>query len=272
MTTQLQSQHTMSELLDLTGRVALVTGSGQGIGAATAQLLAAQGAAVAVNDYFIDRAATVAEAITAVGRQARPFAADITDGDALHAMVVDVEHQLGPVDILVNNAGNAGATTATDFAPPPFWESDPSDWAPFIAVNYTGVMLVTHAVLGGMVERGHGRIITVISDAGRVGEPNLVVYSGAKAGAAGFMRAVAKAVGPQGVTANCVALGGIRTPGLEPLLQDPAFVKRALRAYPVGRFGEPADPAALIAFLASDAASWITAQTYPVNGGYSVAQ
>jgi 3-oxoacyl-[acyl-carrier protein] reductase len=127
-------------------------------------------------------------------------------------------------------------------------------------------------VLGGMVERGHGRIITVISDAARVGEPDLVVYSGAKAGAAGFMRAIAKAAGPHGVTANCVALGGIRTPAIEALLADAAFVKRLLRAYPVGRLGEPRDAAALIAFLASDAASWITAQTYPVNGGYSVAQ
>jgi 3-oxoacyl-[acyl-carrier protein] reductase len=98
------------------------------------------------------------------------------------------------------------------------------------------------------------------------------VYSGAKAGAAGFMRAIAKAAGPHGVTANCVALGGIRTPAIEPLLQDSGFVKRLLRSYPMGRLGEPSDPAALITFLASDAASWITAQTYPVNGGYSVAQ
>ena len=272
MTTQLQSQNSLVELLDLSGRVALVTGSGQGVGAATAQLLAAQGAAVAVNDYFIDRAEAVAAAIGAAGGRAHPFAADVTDGGALQAMVSDVERRLGPVDILVNNAGNAGATTAAAPAPQPFWESDPTEWAPWIAVNYTGVMLATRAVLPGMVERGHGRIITVISDAGRVGEPDLVVYSGAKAGAAGFIRAIAKAAGPHGVTANCVALGGIRTPAIEPLLQDPAFVKRLLRSYPAGRLGEPGDPAALIAFLASDAASWITAQTYPVNGGYSVAQ
>jgi 2-hydroxycyclohexanecarboxyl-CoA dehydrogenase len=272
MTTQLQSVHALGELLDLTGRVALVTGSGQGVGAATAQLLASQGAAVAVNDYFMDRADTVAAEIIAAGGRAHPVAADVTDAAALQAMVSDVERVLGPVDILVNNAGNAGATTAPDFSPGPFWESDPTDWAPWVAVNYTAVMLATRAALPGMIERGHGRVITVISDAGRVGEPNMVVYSGAKAGAAGFMRAIAKAVGPYGVTANCVALGGIRTPAIEPLLQDPAFVKRAVRAYPVGRLGEPTDPAALIAFLASDAASWITAQTYPVNGGYSVAQ
>jgi len=109
----------------------------------------------------------------------------------------------------------------------------------------------------------------VISDAGRVGEADLVVYSGAKAGAAGFMRAVAKARGAPRITANCVALGGVRTPAIEPLLQNADLVKRLVRAYPVGRLGEPADPAALITFLASDAASWITAQTYPVNGGYS---
>ncbi|MBV8292740.1 MAG: SDR family NAD(P)-dependent oxidoreductase, partial [Mycobacterium sp.] len=107
MTTSIRTQHGLGELLDLTGRVALVTGSGQGVGAATAKLLAGQGAAVAVNDYFADRAAAVAADIAAAGGRAHPLAADITDSAALQAMVSDVEHQLGPVDILVNNAGNA---------------------------------------------------------------------------------------------------------------------------------------------------------------------
>jgi 3-oxoacyl-[acyl-carrier protein] reductase len=272
MTTPLQTPQRLTDLLDLTGRVALVTGSGQGVGAATAQLLAAQGAAVAVNDYYQERADKITAEITAAGGRATGVQADVTDPARVQAMVADIERELGPVDILVNNAGNAGATTDPAVTPPPFWESDPAEWAPWIAVNYTGVMLATRAVLGGMVARGHGRIITVISDAGRVGEPELIVYSGAKAGAAGFMRAIAKSVGPRGVTANCVALGGIRTPAIEPMLADPAMVKRIVRAYPMRRLGEPADPAALISFLASDAASWITAQTYPVNGGYSVAQ
>ncbi|MBV8305046.1 MAG: SDR family oxidoreductase, partial [Acidimicrobiia bacterium] len=104
-----------------------------------------------------------------------------------------------------------------------------------------------------------------------IGEADLIVYSGAKAGAAGFTRAIAKAAGRHGVTANCVALGGVRTPAIAHLLANEEFVKRAVRAYPVGRLGEPTDPAALITFLASDAAAWITAQTYPVNGGFSVA-
>src|SRR4051794_6812865 len=270
MTIRTLTTPALCDLLDLHGRVALVTGAGQGVGAATAQMLATQGAAVAVNDYFADRAQQVATAITDGGGRAYGAQADVSDAAGVAAMVAEVERELGPVDILVNNAGNAGATHNAMERPPAFWESDPTDWEPWIAVNYTGVMLATRAVLGGMVERGRGRIITVISDAGRVGEADLVVYSGAKAGAAGFTRAIAKASAAHGVTANCVALGGVRTPATEPLLSNPDIAKRLLRAYPVGRLGEPADPAALISFLASDAAEWITGQTYPVNGGYSV--
>jgi NAD(P)-dependent dehydrogenase (short-subunit alcohol dehydrogenase family) len=268
MTLSTQTAPALGELLDLTGRVALVTGAGQGVGAATAQMLAAQGAAVAVNDYFAERAEQVAAGI---GERALGVQADVSDPVGVAAMVDTIERELGPVDILVNNAGNAGATHSAAEATPAFWESEPSDWAPWIDVNFTGVMVAARAVLGGMVQRGHGRIITVISDAGRIGEADLIVYSGAKAGAAGFTRAIAKAGGPHGVTANCVALGGVRTPAIAHLLANEEFVKRAVRAYPVGRLGEPTDPAALITFLASDAAAWITAQTYPVNGGFSVA-
>ena len=268
MTLSTQTAPTLAELLDLTGRVALVTGAGQGVGAATAQMLAAQGASVAVNDYFPERAKQVAADI---GERAVGVQADVSDPAGVAAMVDTIERDLGPVDILVNNAGNAGATHSAADRTPAFWESNPSDWAPWIDVNFTGVMVATRAVLGGMVQRGHGRIVTVISDAGRIGEPDLIVYSGAKAGAAGFTRAIAKAVGPHGVTANCVALGGVRTPAIAHLLANEEFIKRAVRAYPVGRLGEPTDPAALITFLVSDAAAWITAQTYPVNGGFSVA-
>lgn len=271
MTTDTPTMPRLADLLDLTGRVALVTGAGQGVGAETAKMLAAQGAAVAVNDFFADRAAAVAEEIVLAGGRALAVQADVSDPTGIAEMIGEIEGALGSVDILVNNAGNAGATQPAITRPVPFWQTEPSDWEHWVAVNYTGVMLTTRAVLGGMVERGYGRVITVISDAARVGEADLVVYSGAKAGAAGFVRAIAKAVGAHGVTANCVALGGVRTPAIAPLLADEALVKRLVRAYPTGRLGEPADPAALISFLASDAASWITAQTYPVNGGYSAA-
>jgi 3-oxoacyl-[acyl-carrier protein] reductase len=122
-----------------------------------------------------------------------------------------------------------------------------------------------------MVERGYGRVITVVSDAGRVGEPNLVVYSGAKAGAAGFMRGLAKAVGRAGVTANCIALSAMRTPATESMTADQAVLRKMLRGYVVRRLGEPDDAANMALFLASGASSWITGQTYPVNGGYAVA-
>jgi 2-hydroxycyclohexanecarboxyl-CoA dehydrogenase len=272
MTTQVHTSPALADLLDLRGRVALVTGAGQGVGEAVARMLAAQGAAVAVNDYFAPRADAVAAAITGEGWRGHAAQADVTDADSVRAMMDDVERELGPVDILINNAGNAGAHGSALTPAPPFWDSEPDDWAPWIAVNYTGVMIATHAVLGGMVDRGWGRIVTVISDAGRIGEADLVVYSGAKAGAAGFTRGVAKAAARHGVTANCVALGAVRTPAIEPVLRDEKIAQRLTRAYPVGRLGEPADPAALITFLATDAAAWITAQTYPVNGGYSVAQ
>jgi 3-oxoacyl-[acyl-carrier protein] reductase len=271
MTTETQNHPALAELLDLTGRVALVTGAGQGVGEAVARMLAQQGAAVAVNDYFAERGERVSREIEQDGGRAWAAPADVSDWDGVRSMVEQVERELGPVDILINNAGNAGPERSGLQPSPPFWETDREDWNPWIAVNYTGVMIATRAVLAGMVSRGWGRIVTVISDAGRVGEADLVVYSGAKAGAAGFMRGVAKAAAPHGVTANCVALGAVRTPAIEPILSDEKVAQRLARAYPLGRLGEPADPAALIAFLASDAAGWITAQTYPVNGGYSVA-
>jgi 2-hydroxycyclohexanecarboxyl-CoA dehydrogenase len=271
MTAETHNHHRLTDLLDLSGKVALVTGAGQGVGEAVARMLAHQGAAVAVNDYFADRGDRVAGGIADAGGRACAATADVTEASSVDSMVERVERDLGPIDILINNAGNAGAERSALTPSPPFWETAPEDWDPWIAVNYTGVMIATRAVLGGMVSRGWGRIVTVISDAGRVGEADLVVYSGAKAGAAGFTRAIAKATGRHGVTANCVALGAVRTPTIEPILRDEKVAQRLARAYPVGRLGEPADPAALIVFLASDAAAWVTAQTYPVNGGYSVA-
>lgn len=257
-------------VLNLKGRVALVTGAGQGVGREIALRLAEHGAgAVIVNDFYPDRADAVVGEVEALGVSAVAMVADVADFDGLHAAVAKAEERTGPIAILVNNAGNAGpATSISDSTP--FWESVPGDWGPWIATNFTGVMTVTHAVVGGMVARGYGRVVTVISDAGRVGEPNLVVYSGAKAGAAGFSRALAKAVGRHGVTVNCIALATMRTPATEHLL-DEETTRKMLRHYPLKRLGEPEDAANAVAFLASDAAAWITGQTIPVNGGYSMA-
>jgi 3-oxoacyl-[acyl-carrier protein] reductase len=258
-------------LLGLDGRTALVTGAGQGVGRQVALTLAEHGASVIVNDFVEDRAKKVAMEVIDRGGKAVPAACDVTDYDAVASMAHASAGALGPVDILVNNAGNAGALAGNLTDATPFWETDPKDWDPWIGTNFFGVLNVTRAVLPGMVERGWGRLITVVSDAGRVGEPNFVVYGGAKAGAAGFSRGLAKAVGRHGVTANCVSLSTMNTPGVAAFLSDPAAVKRMLSGYSIRRLGEPEDAANMILFLASGAASWITGQTYPVNGGYSSA-
>jgi 3-oxoacyl-[acyl-carrier protein] reductase len=269
MSDTVASAESLTELLDLQGKVALVTGAGQGVGATTARFLATQGAAVAVNDYFADRAQRVAEHITAQGGTAIGVGADVTAFDDVTAMVDDVAKQLGPVSILVNNAGNAGANPQ---APMPFWESDPAAWEPFLAVNLHAVLACSRAVVPGMIAAGGGRLITVISDAGRVGEAGLEAYSAAKAGAAGLMRALARSLARFHITANSVAIGMTRTPAMERVLADDEMTGRVLSHYLIRRVGEPADVAAMVSYLASEAGSWITGQTYPVNGGFSVTQ
>ena len=203
------SNPSLSELLDLTGEVALVTGAGQGVGAAAARLLAAQGASVAVNDYYPEREQHVGDDITAHGGKAIGIAADITAFDEVTDAVAEITARLGTVSILVNNAGNAGANPTP---PKPFWETDPADWAPCLGVNLFGALSCSRAVLPAMIDGGRGgRIITVISDAGRVGEAGLEAYSAAKAGAAGLTRALARSLGRFDIAANCVTIGMTKT-------------------------------------------------------------
>jgi 3-oxoacyl-[acyl-carrier protein] reductase len=262
----------MSEsILDLKGRIALVTGAGQGVGRQTALSLAAHNAGgVIVNDFHAERAQSVAAEVERLGVPAEVSVCDVTDFAAVGQAVERAAARFGRIDILVNNAGNAGPTASLgDLVP--FWQSDPAEWQRWLGTNLYGVLNCTRHALPGMIAGRYGRVVTVISDAGRVGEGHLAVYSGAKAGAAGFMRAIAKATGRFGITANCIALGGTRTPGVQPLLPDEESLKKALGQYVIRRLGEPDDAANLILFLASDAASWITGQTYPVNGGYSFA-
>jgi 3-oxoacyl-[acyl-carrier protein] reductase len=261
---------TDENFLSLSGRVVLVTGAGQGVGRAVALHCAKQGAAVVVNDFHEERAKSVAAEIEFGGGTALPIQCDVTRFDAVMEMTRRASDELGAIDVLVNNAGNAGPAEDPMAPAPPFWETGPEDWAPWVGTNFFGVLNASRAVLPAMVDRKYGRIISVISDAGRIGEPNLVVYGGAKAGAAGFSRGLAKSVGRYGITVNCVALSGINTPGVATALENPDVANKALRAYVIRRFGEPDDPARLVVFLASSAGEWITGQTYPVNGGYAV--
>lgn len=259
-----------NDLLDVSGRVAVVTGSGQGIGRQIAHHLAAHGAKVAVNDYYLDRAeAVAAELDDAHGAgTARAFQADVGDFASVATMAEAIAGSLGPAGILVNNAGNAGPGEIS-FGDRPFWEEDPADWDRWMRVNLFGVMNCSRAFLPAMVEARSGSIVTIISDAARVGEARLEAYSAAKAGAAGFMRAIARSVGRHLVRANCVAIGTTRTPATAK--SDSADNSRQLARYVIRRFGEPQDVANMVLFLASDASAWVTGQTYPVNGGYDFA-
>ena len=262
----------MTDILDLSGKAALVTGAGQGVGRQIALHFAAHGAdGIVVNDFVADRAEAVVDEIKAAGGKAIAVQGDVTNLDGVKAMVQAGEKAFGKIDVLVNNAGNAGATPTAD-ARKPFWETGPEAWNSFLGVNLYGVINCASACIPAMIERKAGRIITIISDAGRMGEAGLEVYSGAKAGAAGFTRAIARSLGRYQVTANCIAIAATMTPAIEGRLKaDPERLKKMMEKYVIRRPGQPEDVANMALFLASDASTWITGQTYPVNGGFSFA-
>jgi NAD(P)-dependent dehydrogenase (short-subunit alcohol dehydrogenase family) len=273
----------MTYTIDLESSTALVTGGGHGIGRAICLSLASAGATVIVNDYVPERAKEVVAEIEAAGGTAYPRPFDVSDYDAV-AKAIDA----GPgVDILVNNAGNAGpggfdprgtasGGQGVSVSLGEFARTEPADWNRYFAVNLFGVMHCSRVALPSMLAAGRGRIITIVSDAGRVGEANMAPYAAAKAGAAGFMRAIAREVGSSGITANCVSLGTVDTLVLHEMAREsPELAKRLerqVKRYIVPRLGQPDDVAGLVTFLASPHASWITGQTYPVNGGYTVNQ
>jgi NAD(P)-dependent dehydrogenase (short-subunit alcohol dehydrogenase family) len=244
-------------VFDLTGRVALVTGAGQGVGAGIAQVLATRGAAVAVNDLFEERAGRVADAIAAAGARARAVCFDVSDAAAVQAGVDGVVAALGPVDVLVNNAGVPPGMGLARFRDMP-----PAEWARYVDLNLYGVLRCTRSVIDGMCERGFGRVVTISSGAGQVGIPiGVSLYGAGKGGAISFMRHLAMEVARDGVTVNTLALGLMDNAG------DEAGTAALAATVPVGRLGSPEDVGAAVAFLASDEAGWITGQTIGVNGG-----
>ncbi|MEZ5167519.1 MAG: SDR family NAD(P)-dependent oxidoreductase [Acidimicrobiales bacterium] len=242
-------------MFDLTGRVALVTGAGQNVGAGIAHALAGQGAHVLVNDVDIKRAAGTADAVAANGGTATAVPFDVTDLAAVTSALASQP----PVDIAVNNAGNGGTL---GMRPTPFVEMDPADWDGPIDVNLRGVMHVCRAVVASMIDRGWGRVVTISSGAGASGVGiGVSPYSAGKGGGLGFMRSLALEIAGTGVTANSVALGLMGNAGTSDVTAHLA------RSVPVKRLGSPADVGAMCVYLASEEASWLTAQTINLNGG-----
>lgn len=257
--------------LGLTDKIALVTGAGQGMGRGIALALANEGCHVLINDLNIEAARKVSGEVEAVGRRSSAYQADVSNSEHVSRMFGAILKDYPVLDILVNGAGIGDST--------PFAESTREEWDRVLGVCLHGTLNCTREALPGMIARNSGKIVSIVSDAGRIGEPGLAIYSAAKAGIIGFSKAMAKEVGRHHINVNCVSPGATLTDHIREMyntmkakLGDAAFDERqrkVLRKYPLGRLGEVEDIASAVCFLASDRASWITGQTLSVSGGYS---
>jgi 3-oxoacyl-[acyl-carrier protein] reductase len=246
---------------DLAGRIALVTGASSGIGAATARVLADMGASVAVG-FHRNRAGAedTCASILAAGGRALPIEADVRLAAEVRAMVVRTTAALGPIDILVNNAGSLVARRTLADITEAFWDD-------IHALNARSVMLVSRAVVPSMVERGRGAIINVGSIAGHHGGgPGAAPYASAKAAVMAFTKGLARELAATGVRVNAVAPGVIDTP-FHAQFSTPEMLRAFTATIPLGRVGTPMECATVIAFLASDAASYLIGETIEINGG-----
>jgi 2-dehydro-3-deoxy-L-rhamnonate dehydrogenase (NAD+) len=232
------------------GRVALVTGGSSGIGAAVAQRLLAEGARVA----SLDLAEQAPEGVVGI-------AGDVSSSADVEAAVARVTSELGPVDVLVCSAGITGGSLRTV-------DVGDDEWRRVFAINSDGVFFCNRAVVGGMTERGYGRIVNVASIAGKEGNPMAAAYSASKASVIAMTKAIGKDLAGTGVLVNAIAPAVIETPILEGISEE--HISYMVEKIPMGRLGRVEEVAALVCWLASEDCSFSTGATYDISGGRAV--
>lgn len=243
--------------IELLGELALVTGAGRGIGKSIALELADAGADVVICDIDEENAEKTREEIEARGRKARAFPIDVTDSEAVNAMIKDIINDFEKIDIVVNNAGITRDSL--------LMRMKEKDWDAVLSVNLKSAFLVTKAVARYMMKARKGRIINIASVIGLMGNVGQANYAASKAGLIGFTKSIAKELASRNITVNAIAPGFIKTPMTEKLSDK---MKDAMLAQiPLGYFGEPKDVAKVIRFLVSEDARYITGQVIQVDGG-----
>jgi len=242
----------------LRDRVAIVTGAGQGVGQGIANVLAREGAKVVIADLNIDRGRLAANLIKSRAGEAMAYQVDVMKMAEVQPMVETTLRAYGGLHILVNNAVAPSVNV-------PFAKSKEEDWDQDLGVGLKGYLVCARAVVNHLLEQRYGRIISISSSAGKVGSPNLAVYSAAKGAIIGFTKALARELAQTGVTVNSVAPGAVNTPMQDRLTEE--FKAHMRSTIPMGRYAEPEEIGEMVAFLSSDRAHYITGQVYSVDGG-----
>ena len=252
--------------MEPSGKTAVVTGGGRGIGRAIALALAQDGCNVAILDLIEENAQAVKKEVEALGRRALALRVDLTQYNQVQTAIDKILGELGQIDILVNNAGWDKME--------PFLESTPEMWEKVIAINFKAVLYTCKTVVPHMVARGSGKVVNIGSDAGRGGSSGEVVYSGMKAGVIAFSKSLAREVARHNININVVCPGLTETPLLDEVRhtseKTAKIIESITKAIPLRRVGTPEDIANAVAFLASSRADYITGQTLSVSGGLTM--
>jgi 2-hydroxycyclohexanecarboxyl-CoA dehydrogenase len=253
-------------MFELSGRVAVVTGGARGIGKGICEMLAKQGARVAIADLLIDEAVATAADIKNAGGKAIAVRTDITDLASVQAMVEAVKDKFGPIDILVNNAGWDRMK--------PFIKTTPDFWSKVIDINFKGVLNTTYSVANEMMAQNSGKIINIASDAARVGSMGESVYAGTKGAVISFSKTMAREFARNKINVNVICPGPTSTPLLDDMKAEDAFANKVLsgmdKIIPLKRMGTADDIAAAVVFFASEEANFITGQVLSVSGGLTM--